>query len=39
MTMMRVPVANICNDMIFEMFNRVLQLGIQDPVGSDKQSC
>ncbi len=33
------PLADICNDMMFEMFNRVLQLGIQDPVGSDTQSC
>jgi len=33
------PLAEICNAMVFEMFNRVLQLGVQDPVGSDSQSC
>lgn len=33
------PLAEICNAMMFEMFDRVLQLGIVEPKASDKQSC
>lgn len=33
------PLAEICYAMLFEMFDRVLQLGIQDPVGTHTQGC
>jgi len=33
------PLAEICNAMMFEMFDRVLQLGVVEPKASDKQSC
>jgi carboxymethylenebutenolidase len=33
------PLAEICHAMMFELFDRVLQLGVVEPESSDKQGC